>query len=131
MSDKKVQDELKDAAHKIWLAGLGAMSMAEEEGSKLFKNLVEKGETYEGRAGEKYGEVRDKVGQAADKAREKAEATWDKVEERIETAMAAALRRVGVPDREQIADLTRRVEELTAAVEQLKTSGRAAPEAAD
>ncbi len=32
-------------AHKIWLAGLGAVAIAEEEGGKLFKGLVEKGQT--------------------------------------------------------------------------------------
>ncbi len=42
-----LQDELKDSAQKIWMAGLGAVTMAGEEGTKLFKNLVEKGEAFQ------------------------------------------------------------------------------------
>jgi len=31
---------LRKSAHDVWLAGLGALSLAEEEGGKLFKALV-------------------------------------------------------------------------------------------
>ena len=54
----KSGDDVKEAAHKIWLAGLGALAMAESEGTKLLKTietegskfftgLVEKGESVE------------------------------------------------------------------------------------
>jgi len=36
--EKNTQDDLKDSVHRIWLAGLGALAAAEEEGSKLFSN---------------------------------------------------------------------------------------------
>jgi len=130
MSDKKVRQELKESAHKIWLAGLGAMSVAEEEGSKLFKNLVEKGEAYEFRGREPFNQVRDKVGKAAGKAREKAGETWDRLEERIDEAVAAAVRRLGLPDRDEIANLTQRVEELIAVVDELKSTAETSPETA-
>ena len=38
---------LRDTAQQIWLAGLGAFALAEEEGGKLFRSLVHKGETLE------------------------------------------------------------------------------------
>lgn len=124
MANKKrtqeFQEDLKESAHKIWLAGLGALSVAEEEGSKLFKNLVEKGETYETRGREQYAEVKSKVEKVADKAKDRASSTWDRVEDRIDEAVTSALGRLGVPTRDEIATLTRRVEELTAVVEQLK-----------
>jgi parallel beta-helix repeat protein len=41
---KELQSDLMESAHKVWLAGLGALAMAEEEGGRLFKNLIEKGE---------------------------------------------------------------------------------------
>ncbi len=44
---KQVQTEIVENAHQIWLAGLGAVATAQEEGSKLFKNLVERGEDVE------------------------------------------------------------------------------------
>lgn len=132
------QDELKDSAHKIWLAGLGAMTTAGEEGSKMFKILVEKGEVYESRgrqgfddvkdnvkdkveeAAEKAKDVAEKAKEAAEKAKDQAGSTWEKMEEKMDGAVTAALGRLGVPNRDEIATLTQRVEELTAVVEQLK-----------
>ena len=35
---------VKESVQSVFLAGLGALSLAEEEGSKLFKKLVKKGE---------------------------------------------------------------------------------------
>ncbi len=126
MSDNKdFQSELKDNAHKIWLAGLGALSAAEEEGSKLFKNLVERGESFQHRGRERYEDVKDKVEGAAGKARDQAETTWDKVEARLDDAVTSALGRLGVPSRDEIATLTQRVEELTAVVEKLKPAKKA------
>ncbi|MEM1182666.1 MAG: phasin family protein, partial [Acidobacteriota bacterium] len=42
------------------------------------------------------------------------------VEERLDDAVGNALNRLGVPSRDEIATLTRRVEDLTRVVEQLK-----------
>ena len=119
-TEKKLQDDLKESVHKVWLAGLGAVAMAEQEGSKFLKNLVEKGEEYEAKGKERFGDVKEKVEEATGKARERAESTWEKVGDRFDEAVATALRRMGVPNREEIATLTRRVEELTAVVEQLR-----------
>ena len=120
MTDKKFQEDLKESVHKVWLAGLGAVATAEEEGSKFLKNLVEKGEAYENRGKERFTEVKEKVGEAADKAKDRAETTAEKMGEKFDEAVASALRRLGVPSREEIATLTKRVEELTAVVEQLR-----------
>ena len=121
MSDNKdFQADLKDSAHKIWLAGLGALSAAEEGGAKVFKNLVERGEAFEKSGRKTYGEAKDKVEETAEKVKDRAETTWDKVESRLDEAVTAALGRLGVPSRDEIATLTQRVEELTAVVEKLK-----------
>ena len=126
MSDKKdIPADIKDSAHKIWLAGLGALSAAEEEGSKLFKNLVERGEGFESRGRVRYGDVKNTVENAAEQAKDRVETTWDKVEGRMDEAVSAALGRLGVPSRDEIATLTQRVEELTAVVEKLKPAKKA------
>ena len=126
MSDKKFQDDLKDNAHKIWLAGLGALAAAEEEGSKMFKNLVERGEGFESRGRERFDEAKDKVEDATEQVKGRAESAWDRVESRLDDAVTAALGRMGVPSRDEIATLTKRVEELTAVVEQLKPAKKTA-----
>ncbi len=121
MTDSKdFQSDLKESAHKIWLAGLGALSAAEEEGSKLFKNLVERGESFQSRGRERFDDVKDRVEDVAGKAKDQAETTWDRVETRLDEAVSSALGRLGVPSRDEIATLTQRVEELTAVVEKLK-----------
>lgn len=117
---KELQDELVSSASKIWLAGLGALSTAEEEGTKLFKSLVEKGEAYETKGRETVDGVRGDVEKAVDKARGQANDAFGKVESRVDEAVSGALKRFGVPTRDEIATLTKRVEELTRLVESLK-----------
>ncbi len=119
------QGDIKESAHKIWLAGLGALSAAEDEGTKLFKNLVKRGEAFESRSREHYADVKDKVEDATEKVKDRAETAWDKMESRLDDAVSSALGRLGVPTRDEIATLTRRVEELTAVVEKLKPAKRA------
>lgn len=103
---KDVQEDLKDSAHRVWLAGLGALAAAEEEGGKLFKKLVEKGEKLESRGKERLDEAKDKAGDV-----------WTEVEKKMDDAVTKALHRIGVPSRDEIRNLTKRVEELSAKVE--------------
>ena len=114
--EKKVQDELKESVHRIWLAGLGALAAAEEEGSKLFSRLVDRGRDVESR-----GKVEvDKVKENVDKFKAKAESTFESWGEKFDERLTSTLHRLGVPTRDEIRNLTQRVEELNAKVEQLK-----------
>jgi poly(hydroxyalkanoate) granule-associated protein len=104
---------VKEVAQDIYLAGLGAVAAAGEEGTKLFEDLVKKG-----RALEKTG--RAKVEQALDKARGlrgDARKVVAKAAAPLDEGMATAMHRLGVPTRREIQSLTRRVEELTRVVE--------------
>jgi len=121
----KLQKDAKESANRIWLAGLGALSTAEKEGSKVFKELVKKGEAYEKKARTQLKGLRGSVETAASKAKDSAASAWDKVEGAWDDRVAATLRRIGVPSKEEIGRLTHRVEELTALVE-----GKAKPKAA-
>ena len=123
---KDIQEDVKDSAHQIWLAGLGALAAVEEGGTKLFKDLVEKGKGYESRGRQAVDEAKDRVEEAAGKARASAESGWGKVEEKLDDAVSGALHRLGVPTREEIQTLTKRVEELTKVVEQVKSKRAAA-----
>ena len=117
--------ELKDSVNKVWLAGLGALAMAEEEGSKLFKSLVKKGEEYEvkGKAeiGKEFGKLKEIVVEVRGKAGKALEEVSGKVGDKLDDQVSAALARLGVPSKDEIATLTARVEELTTLVEKLKT----------
>lgn len=116
-TSKQVHEEIKESAHKIWLAGLGALAAAEEEGTKIFNTLVEKGEGYESRGKEELAKVKDKVEGAFGKA----EGSWEKLGDAFDDKVAGAIKRLGVPSSAEITTLTKRVEELTLKVDQLKT----------
>jgi len=112
---KYIQDELKDSAQKIWLAGLGALSMAGEEGNKIFKSLVEKGEKFQS---QEKGSV-DKVKQGLDSAKSKAEDIWAKLENMVNDRVGSTLKKMGVPTRDEINQLSQRVDGLMEAIEKL------------
>jgi poly(hydroxyalkanoate) granule-associated protein len=125
---KSVDDRVKQSAQKIWLAGLGAFALAEEEGGKLFRSLVSKGKGFEGKGREQLDRARKELGSMTDAAREKASevagevrdragSTWESVGDRLDDAVSTALHKVGVPTREEIHKLTRRIEHLTTLVE--------------
>jgi poly(hydroxyalkanoate) granule-associated protein len=110
---------LKESAHDIWLAGLGAFALAGEEGGRLFKSLVKKG------AGmEKVNKARiNQLVNRADGLRGEARAAVARVRTPIEAGMTNAMHRLGVPTRKEIATLTKRVEELTRVVAKSRGKG--------
>jgi poly(hydroxyalkanoate) granule-associated protein len=110
---KNLQDELKDSAHRIWLAGLGALAAAGEEGTKMFDRLVDRGREYEARG-------KDEARKQYEEAKTSAEDTWKNWGDKLDESVTKALHRMGVPSRDEIHNLTRRVEELNAKVEMLK-----------
>ena len=117
---KKVYDDVRESAHKIWLAGLGALAKAEEEGTKVFQNLVEAGEEFEARGRKRFKLVKGKV----DEVVEKAEGRFEKLGDTFDDKVAAAVQKLGVPSRDEIQRLTKRVEELTAKVDKIKPTPR-------
>ena len=118
---KKVYEDMRDSAHKIWLAGLGALAKAEEEGTKVFHSLVEAGEKFEARGKKRLTLVKGKVQEAA----EAAEKEFGKLGETLDDKVANAVTKLGVPSRDEIQRLTKRVEELTAKVDKIKPAPRA------
>jgi poly(hydroxyalkanoate) granule-associated protein len=125
--EKSTQDDLKDSVHRIWLAGLGALAAAEEEGSKLFSKLVDRGRDVESKGKVEVDKVNEKVRSGVDKAKAKAESAFENWGEKFDEKLTSALHRLGVPTRDEIHNLTKRVEDLNSKVENLKP--RTAPAA--
>ena len=114
---KKVRQDVARSANKIWLAGLGALSVAEQEGGKLFNSLVEKGEGFEKRGKKGLEKVQNTVEDSVEVAREKADKALGKFGKGFDTRVAETLNKLGVPSRMEIQKLTRRVEQLTKKVD--------------
>jgi len=114
---KQVQNEIVENAHQIWLAGLGAVASAQEEGGKLFKSLVEKGQDFE-----KLGKDRvDQAKGAVSGVKVVAESYWETFERTLDEKLTVVIHRIGVPTKDEIDTLTERVENLTSAIEKLRT----------
>ncbi|MCW5580751.1 MAG: phasin family protein [Luteimonas sp.] len=123
---------LSESAQQIWLAGVGAFGRAQAEGTKLFEGLVKEGLNLENTArklaGRRADVVRDAVESRVGQARERAADTWDRLEKVFEERVQKALVKLGVPGREDLKDLTDRVEALTAELRQQR-GGKAKPKA--
>ena len=115
---EQLSKTLSESAQQVWLAGVGAFSRAQTEGTKLFEALIKEGLKLEqnavkfagGQADVVRGAVESKVGQA----RERATDTWDRLEKVFEDRVQRALTKLGVPGRDDLAELTRKVDTLTA-----------------
>jgi poly(hydroxyalkanoate) granule-associated protein len=131
--DSKLTQTVRDSAQQIWLAGLGAFSKAQAEGSKVFDALVKEGQTIHAKtrkvAEAKVGEMTSTLGKMASKATSQASGNWDKLEQVFEERVARALNRIGVPTNKDIQNLAKRVEQLNASVQRL-TGGPARKSAA-
>ncbi|MEA2560139.1 MAG: hypothetical protein QOH06_1643 [Acidobacteriota bacterium] len=112
-STKNLQDELKESAHRIWLAGLGALASAGEEGTKMFDRLVDRGRDYETRG-------REEAKKQFEGAKSTTDELWNTWSGKLDETVTNVLQRMGVPSRDEIRNLTQRVEELNAKVEMLK-----------
>ena len=113
-----------DSAREIWLAGLGAFSVAQseggkmiEQGNKLFEKLVSEGVKLEKKTrnvaetavGDIKGEVESKVGAV----RKQAVDNWDKLENIFENRVARVLGQLGVPTADEVNKLSARVQTLS------------------
>lgn len=125
---------VKDSAQHIWLAGMGAFSKAQEEGTKVFEALVKEGMTLQkktqGIAEEKLGDVAGKMSAMADTVSAKAGQNWDKLEAIFEQRTAKALGKLGVPTAKDVAALSARVDALAAALAKAGKAPAAAKTAA-
>ena len=120
---EQMSRSLVESAQQIWMAGVGAFTRAQGEGSKLFEALVKEGMNIEQHtrrlATGKVDAVRDAVEDRVGVVRERATDTWDRLEKVFEERVQRALNRLGVPGREELSDLVGRVDALTTELKKL------------
>jgi poly(hydroxyalkanoate) granule-associated protein len=123
---KELQQDIMESAHKVWLAGLGAVAVAEQEGGKFFANLVDQGQKMEKRSKKKVEQAKGTVAGV----KTVAESYWETFGRTIDDRMTAVIHRIGVPTKDEIEALTKKVQDLTVAVDKLRTKQAAAPKPA-
>ena len=134
---QKAAAPVVESAREVWLAGLGAFNIAQQEsgriieqGTKLFDKLVAEGSKFEQRTRKDVGEVveefRDEVEtrveglrHQADAVRKQASDNWDRLEGIFEDRVARALTRMGIPNKSDVNDLADKVQKLAQQVAQL------------
>lgn len=115
MQYKRFQEDVLEGAHKVFLAGLGTVKTVGEESGELFDRLVERGRDLETRTREELEARRKDLR----KMTQRVEGRVDEVGDQVDRQVTRALHRLGVPTRDEIRTLTRRVEELSRKVDRL------------
>ena len=127
---KEFAAPMVDSAREIWLAGLGAFSVAQtesgkmiEQGNKLFEKLVSEGMKLEKKtrnvAGTAVGDIKGEVESKVGAVRKQAVDNWDRLEGIFENRVARVLGQLGVPTADEVNRLSARVQTLSRKVTEL------------
>jgi poly(hydroxyalkanoate) granule-associated protein len=131
----KAQASLVDNVQQIWLAGMGAVAKAQQEGPGAFQEAVAEGlgllnrsrSTAEKMIRDVFESAHDSVQSRLENARGQATETWDNLEALFQGRVQKALQQIGVPSAGEIRILTQRVADLNDSVRKLTAkSGRPA-----
>ncbi|MDB5731557.1 MAG: poly(hydroxyalkanoate) granule-associated protein [Variovorax sp.] len=119
---------IKDSAHQIWLAGLGAFAKAQQEGAKAFESLVKDGlgmqKKTQAAAEETLAQAQNRMAGIASEFGTRAAGQWGKLENIFEDRVARALEKLGMPSAAEMAALRTRIDELNARIEVLERRTR-------
>lgn len=121
---RAAQEQLRQAVQQVWLAGMGVIARAQQEGPAAFQDAVAEGLKLFSQSGTTaQRRVRDVLGAAQEtlqgrvgSAREQAQETWDNLEALFQSRVQRAMHQLGVPTAAEIRELSRRVSELNETV---------------
>jgi poly(hydroxyalkanoate) granule-associated protein len=116
---ESLQDELTERGREVWLAGLGALATVEEEGTKLFNRLVDRGQKFEEERRHELEEATETVREQSDEAISQLEEAGEETQSMLTETVNSALERFGVPTRKEVDDLADKVDHLSKQVENL------------
>lgn len=130
---KSKKEDVVDAANKIWKAGIGALRTAEEEGSRIFRTLIEKGEDFQAatkKGSEKQiekmskiikggvGSVKGKIDDITDQK----ETLWEVL--KLEDAFRSVMKTFGVATHKEIDMLKKKIDAISKSINELKGESR-------
>jgi poly(hydroxyalkanoate) granule-associated protein len=118
-ADSEWSQSVRESAHVIWLAGLGAFAKVSSEGGKLFETLVKEGAKVEERTREVAEGALEAAREQTGETRGRMIETWDKLEQIFEDRLNRVLGRLGVPSSDDLRELTQRIDTLQARLDEL------------
>jgi len=118
--------------NQIWMAGIGVVKTAQEEGVKMIRSFIEKGEEFhvkskdvtessihkassilQGGVGSVRGKIDDIVASPH-------VGLFDKLG--LEDALSAVFKKIGIPTKKELDILTRKIERLSSSVKEIRSS---------
>ncbi|HEV8238847.1 MAG TPA: phasin family protein [Thermoanaerobaculia bacterium] len=119
-----VTSEVSKSAHQVFLAGLGAAALSQQEGGRFFDRLVTRGRKVEAEGKKKVTRTTNQGRKQLDAAKKRATQAFDRVQGELDSRLGKVANRLGIPSQDQIRLLTDRVAELTRKVEGLQRAAR-------
>ena len=113
---KDVGHSFIDLVRKMMLAGVGAVAMSRDETEQFVAKLVERGELAQKDAEKLLRDVQSRLRQSRPDVQEQAE----KVTMRAQQGMEDFLNRLNIPSKRDIEDLSAKIAQLAARVEELR-----------
>jgi poly(hydroxyalkanoate) granule-associated protein len=111
-----------DSLRRMLLASIGAVAMTFDEAEGLVGRMVERGELAQKDGQKLLTQLRGRVNPRGVKAELDVEQRMEKVGERIEHGVEEVLSRLNIPSKRDIEDLSARIAQLSARIEELKKS---------
>lgn len=111
----QVLSGVAQGVRSLWLAGLGAVSLAEDAGTRAFNALVEEGKSWEQTRREQTATAARRLQSLRDESTQ----AVDAVEERVRTEIDDVLKRVGVPSRDDMDALRSEVNDLAQKLDEI------------
>ncbi|MBK7894083.1 MAG: phasin family protein [Candidatus Promineifilaceae bacterium] len=110
---EEAKNSFVEGVRRVLLAGVGAVSLAQDEAEKFVHKLIDKGEI-----AEKDG--RSLLNDLAENRKQRAQESSKRVSDELEKRMESLLNRMNIPTKSDIEQLSSKVAELTKKIETLK-----------
>ena len=109
-----VQSAVVDNVHKVFLVGLGAAAMAQDELVNLIEKFADQGQQTEQKA-------RESISEMVESRKKNVADVNEKAEEEMTGRMASALNRFNIPSRAEIKDLNEKITVLSVKIDEINT----------
>lgn len=119
-----MQERVTRRGRDVWLASLGALATVENEGSKAFQSLVERGKSLEAAGRKQLSSTVEKAAEQGDQALQSVGSAGEDTRDLVLRTVDRALDRIGIASRaevnrlaDQIGELNQKVDALTQALQ--------------